>query len=41
METDNPGAMMPELGRAVTHKEGVALVSEWIAAMDGECSRSG
>ncbi|WDI31516.1 hypothetical protein PUV54_16310 [Hyphococcus flavus] len=41
METDNPGAMMPELGRAVTHEEGVALVSEWIARMDGDCSQKG
>ena len=38
METTDPGAMMPELGRAVTHEEGVALVSEWIAAMEGGCS---
>jgi len=37
METTDPGAMMPELGRAVTHKEGVALVREWIAAMEGGC----
>ncbi|WP_425409218.1 SO2930 family diheme c-type cytochrome [Hyphococcus sp.] len=37
METNNPGAMMPELGRAVMHEEGVALVSEWIAAMEGGC----
>ena len=37
METTDPGAMMPELGRAVTHEEGVALVSEWIAAMEGGC----
>ena len=39
METTNPGAMMPELGRAVTHEEGVALVSEWIAEMDGSCQQ--
>jgi hypothetical protein len=37
METTDPGAMMPELGRAVTHEEGVALVSDWIAAMEGSC----
>ncbi len=37
METTDPGAMMPELGRAVTHDEGVALVSEWIAEMEGGC----
>lgn len=38
METTDPGAMMPELGRAVTHEEGVKLVSEWIAEMEGGCS---
>jgi len=37
METTDPGAMMPELGRAVTHEEGVALIAEWIAAMTGGC----
>ncbi|WP_375207607.1 SO2930 family diheme c-type cytochrome [Hyphococcus sp.] len=37
METTDPGAMMPELGRAVRHEEGVELVREWIAAMDGGC----
>jgi len=37
METTNPGAMMPELGRAVSHEEGVALIAEWIAEMEGAC----
>ncbi len=37
METLDPGAMMPELGRGVTHEEGVALVRAWIAEMDGGC----
>jgi len=37
METTNPAAMMPELGRALSHKEGVALIATWIAAMDGAC----
>lgn len=30
MATDNPGAMMPEVGRQLVHAEGVALISEWI-----------
>ena len=34
METNDPGAMMPELGRAVTHDEGVALISAWIEQLD-------
>ncbi len=37
LETTRPGEMMPELGRAVTHEEGVALIAEWIAAMAGGC----
>ena len=38
METDDPGAMMPELGRSLVHEEGVALIAEWINAMSGDCS---
>jgi uncharacterized repeat protein (TIGR03806 family) len=34
MKSDNPGAMMPELGRRLLHKEGVALIEEWISDMD-------
>ena len=37
METTDPGAMMPELGRSLTHSEGVALISEWISSLDGGC----
>ncbi len=37
METTKPGHMMPELGRSTSHEEGVALIAEWIAAMEGEC----
>ena len=29
-----PGEMMPELGRNMPHKEGIALVSEWISEME-------
>jgi uncharacterized repeat protein (TIGR03806 family) len=29
----DPGVMMPELGRSLTHQEGVALVREWIRQM--------
>ncbi|MHA4869637.1 SO2930 family diheme c-type cytochrome [Duganella sp. PWIR1] len=31
------GIMMPELGRGSAHKEGVALIREWIAAMKEGC----
>ena len=38
METTEPDKMMPELGRALAHDEGVALIAEWIRAMDGDCA---
>lgn len=38
IETNDPAAMMPELGRAVAHEEGVALIREWIEKMEGGCS---
>ena len=31
------GVMMPEMGRNTTHKEGVALIRDWIAATPGNC----
>lgn len=37
METSDPAEAMPELGRAVVHEEGVALIRDWIAGMRGEC----
>ncbi len=33
MASAEPGVMMPELGRALVHDEGVALVRQYIAAM--------
>ena len=38
METEDPGAMMPELGRAVIHAEGVELISAWIESLEGDCA---
>lgn len=38
METTKPGAMMPELGRALVHDEGVDLIRNWIARLDGDCA---
>jgi hypothetical protein len=29
--------MMPELGRAMAHDEGVALVRAWVAGLAGDC----
>jgi uncharacterized repeat protein (TIGR03806 family) len=37
MEHDDPAIMMPELGRAVSHEEGVAVIRDWIAALPGKC----
>lgn len=37
MQTSDPGEAMPELGRAVVHTEGVALIQEWIEQMAGDC----
>jgi len=32
-----PGVMMPEQGRSTVHREALALIREWIAAMPGQC----
>ena len=37
MESSEPDEMMPELGRSLAHEEGIALLHDWIAAMDGDC----
>jgi uncharacterized repeat protein (TIGR03806 family) len=37
MASDDPSVMMPELGRSVVHDEGVQLIRDWIAAMQGSC----
>jgi uncharacterized repeat protein (TIGR03806 family) len=34
LESNEPGVMMPVLPRRLVHEEGVALIREWIAAMD-------
>ncbi len=33
MESNDPGIMMPELGRKMVHREGVELIREWITAL--------
>ena len=40
MESTDPGAMMPELGRGLAHEEGNALVRRWISALPGDCGVS-
>jgi uncharacterized repeat protein (TIGR03806 family) len=33
MNSQDPGVMMPELGRTIIHQEGVALIREWIKSI--------
>ena len=37
MESTDPASMMPELGRSLVHQEGLELIANWIAAMEGQC----
>ncbi len=37
MDSVDPGIAMPELGRSTVHREGVALIREWIDSLDGDC----
>jgi uncharacterized repeat protein (TIGR03806 family) len=37
MQHTDPAIAMPELGRSVVHEEGVQVVSDWIAALNGDC----
>lgn len=37
MESTDPSVMMPEVGRSTAHREGVELLSRWIAGLPGGC----
>jgi uncharacterized repeat protein (TIGR03806 family) len=37
MNTTAPSEMMPQLGRSMTHTEGVQLIADWINSMDEPC----
>lgn len=37
MDSADPAVMMPELGRSVIHREGVALINAWIREQQGSC----
>lgn len=37
LDSDDPAIMMPEVGRSVVHREGVALIRAWIDAQSGSC----
>ncbi len=38
MRSDDPGVMMPEIGRMVPHEEGLALIRAWIQSLEGSCN---
>jgi hypothetical protein len=37
MSNNIPTEMMPMIGRTIVHDEALALIEEWINAMDGTC----
>jgi uncharacterized repeat protein (TIGR03806 family) len=37
ISSTDPGLMMPQIGRSVVHKEGVALIRDWITSLSGAC----
>lgn len=37
MLTQDPGEMMPELGRSLVHQEGLDLIKTWIDNLEGNC----
>jgi len=37
MQHTDPAIAMPELGRSAVHAEGVKVISDWIASMNGDC----
>ncbi|MGE8225838.1 MAG: SO2930 family diheme c-type cytochrome [Stenotrophomonas sp.] len=41
MDSDDPAVMMPEVGRAVVHSEGVTLIRDWINALQTNCDTAG
>jgi hypothetical protein len=34
MDSNEPAVAMPEIGRTIIHTEGLALIRDWINAMD-------
>ena len=37
MESTEPEIAMPELARSVLHDEGIQLIKDWIASLEGDC----
>ena len=40
LASTDPGEMMPELGRSLVHKEGLALIIRYITTLDGACTEN-
>jgi uncharacterized repeat protein (TIGR03806 family) len=40
MKSEDPGVMMPELGRMIKHEEGIKLISDWIDSMPNSCEKA-
>jgi uncharacterized repeat protein (TIGR03806 family) len=40
MESTRPKEMMPEIGRAIAHREGIELIREWLASIRADESRA-
>lgn len=38
MVSNETGVMMPEMGRSTTHLEGVELIRQWVASLQGSCA---
>lgn len=38
LDSEDPGAMMPDLGRSLRHDQAMVLLREWIARMPGGCA---
>jgi hypothetical protein len=41
MASHETGVMMPEQGRNTTHREGLELIRQWVASLQGSCSADG
>ncbi|MCB9745220.1 MAG: hypothetical protein H6740_21745 [Alphaproteobacteria bacterium] len=41
LASEDPETMMPEIGRALAHREGVNLIREWVTSMEGDCRPAG
>ena len=40
MKSENPGVMMPEIGRSIIHSEGIALINKYILGLKNSSSKN-